>query len=421
MMGTSATNEYAALYYLLGGAVLVFLVPVIFVVYKRIVKPKRAAHHHHHHHQKQFKNPSFYTGKPIDVEYLADHQISDAPMYKAAQEDEEQKLLRNRPHFFSTSLKPSPSFPCASSLSLPSSPSEALLTAGAASIGRGSPPALSTVSISFAYIIGCYYTPDMDFDDILLDLSQAINAAPQGIPIIIGGDFNLNPQSTGFGQLVTFLRSHDLSTISDTSIPTFFGPKSASRLDYIFCSRSIASPEEFVMSPTASDHSSLVLKCKLPKFRRAPCSAVPSKVTIDFDRCVRLLESVGDVSSDILPQVIDDIFARSTTSKRPRKSPGRKHWFDALAFDLRKKCQTLHILSKRDPSFLQEFHLTRTAYHRHLRFLKKEDSIKKVSNLIDDAKSPNTSDKHICLLFSPQEKRSALSYQTTERLFGNVT
>ncbi|CAG0908661.1 unnamed protein product, partial [Cyprideis torosa] len=85
MMGTSATNEYAALYYLLGGAVLVFLVPVIFVVYKRIVKPKRAAHHHH---QKQFKNPSFYTGKPIDVEYLADHQISDAPMYKAAQEDE---------------------------------------------------------------------------------------------------------------------------------------------------------------------------------------------------------------------------------------------------------------------------------------------------------------------------------------------
>ena len=65
-----------------------------------------------------------------------------------------------------------------------------------------------------------------------------------------------------------------------------------------------------------------------------------------------------------------------------RKEP-KKPWFNQHSYELRKYCQNLFHLSKRDSKYLAEYSIARKAYQSHLRYAKKSYEESKNQNLID--------------------------------------
>lgn len=73
-------------------------------------------------------------------------------------------------------------------------------------------------------IIGIYFRPNSELDDVTETLLSAIGSCPEGFQIIVGGDFNLNPSDPEFNELCYILHSHNIILSSNGVTPTFIGP-----------------------------------------------------------------------------------------------------------------------------------------------------------------------------------------------------
>ena len=242
------------------------------------------------------------------------------------------------------------------------------------------------VKLPYAIIIGFYYTPSVDFDDLLLDLSTAINSSHYSLPFIIGGDLNLHPEDHEFSVLTQFLSRHDLSLVSDTKIYTFNGVKNSYRLDYTFVSRTLSSPIESVLNVNCSDHFPVLLTCKFPRKRTDSDISYSSNKKLDLDQCALILqnECFSNIPDCDLIKTIDSIFQFCSVSQKECKK--RKPWFDSTSYDLRNNCRALLILSRNDSRYNRDYRLARTAYHTHLRNAKRNHNFLICNNLVEKTK-----------------------------------
>ena len=81
---------------------------------------------------------------------------------------------------------------------------------------------LQTINIA---VIGCYYNPNLDFDDVTQDCLKAISSCPKSAELVIGGDWNMKPSTETFNQMELLLDAHGISCVSDNSQPTFHAPR----------------------------------------------------------------------------------------------------------------------------------------------------------------------------------------------------
>ena len=88
-------------------------------------------------------------------------------------------------------------------------------------------------------VVGVYYKPSLDMDEVVEDLTRAIDASPDGAEIVVGGDFNRKLGDSDFGELCEFLGNSSISLLSDPETTTFIGAGGSSCVDHIFGSRSM--------------------------------------------------------------------------------------------------------------------------------------------------------------------------------------
>ena len=81
---------------------------------------------------------------------------------------------------------------------------------------------LQTINVA---VIGCYYNPNLDVDDVTQDCLTAISACPRNTELVFGGDFNMKPGNEAFKQMELVLDTHGISCVSDKSQPTFHAPR----------------------------------------------------------------------------------------------------------------------------------------------------------------------------------------------------
>ena len=255
-----------------------------------------------------------------------------------------------------------------------------------------------------AYLVGCYYQPGTNLDDILVDLATALNRAPSGLPILIGGDLNLSHTSFDFEEILDFLRSYDLDLLSDLDVTTFSNHNSSSRNDYTFCSKSAFGAKEIVIQDiVCSDHFPVSIIVKLNK-NNSVINSHNQEVKPTFlhvDECVRMLSDPGllELDAEEIPDKIDSILAAAIRPKKNRRK-STKPWFTAYSHSLRKSCQFLRRAANMNPNARKDFSLARTAYHRHLRSAKQEYEDNEVVKLIAKGRKDGLK----AVLESPKER-----------------
>ena len=203
----------------------------------------------------------------------------------------------------------------------------------------------------------------------------------------MGGDFNVHPDSQEFAEIRALLRTYNTSLLSSVQIPTFCGRKNGYRLDYTFASFSFSLAQVTVLDVHCSDHLPLQVLVKTPrKLSSFECTESTCQA-IDLDTCSTLLEDQDLLSLPAaeIPMAIDKIFKSASKKIRPKKKS--KNWFDYLAYELRIKCAHLHQMSKTDSSFRNDYFVARSAYHAHLRQLKKQYYLNQANSMIDNAKT----------------------------------
>lgn len=243
------------------------------------------------------------------------------------------------------------------------------------------------VSTPLLTCIGVYFEPESDLDDIILCLANVLNNAPSALPVLIGGDFNLHPDSAEFREVSDFLRHYDVLLISDPSVPTFFHARGSSCIDYVFGSSSLKVSECSCPPFQASDHAPLKVVLKLPRRNHSAGMKNSCNSRLDVQRCVDFLEDQSLLELP-LPELVDSIdeFFGSSNASVPIKPKTSKPWFSSYAYELRRKCLRLLQCCASDPSFSSELAVAKTAYHRHLRWAKKAYDQQQCDNLIEAAR-----------------------------------
>ncbi|CAG0904673.1 unnamed protein product [Cyprideis torosa] len=258
------------------------------------------------------------------------------------------------------------------------------------------------VELPYVSVIGVYYLPGTDPDDIILDLTAALNKCNPRLPIIIGGDFNLHHDDQSSKDLERVLSTYDLSLLSNPSIPTFFGQRNLS---------------EAISTCTATTNHPKISNESYPPMISLCCLTLPSQPSsvsgtptenlstrLDLDDCVTQLNDPNLLLTpvDEIPQAIDNIFKGCSRPFPGRHSRSKKPWFTEYSYDLRRRCQSLRRLALNDSSWNADFTLARTAYHRHLRAAKKDHIRAQTEDLIFSAKREG-----LKALYGPARKKSA--------------
>ena len=242
----------------------------------------------------------------------------------------------------------------------------------------------SHISVTFDHIsvIGCYFRPQSDLDDIVLTLATALNNIPSTLPVIIGGDFNVHPDSNEFKEISQFLRSYNITLISDPKTPTYTHSKGTSVIDYIFTSTSLPIRKVQTLLLTSSDHFPLQA---IVKIRRKPSMSTKyTESKLDFNSVINQLNQLStNIQPEILCSNIDSILTNSTTrfTRKVNKTP----WFSSVSYELRKNCQTLFKKSRSDPSYIQNYVIARKAYRSHLNHSKRNYERSKKDLMIQSA------------------------------------
>jgi len=106
---------------------------------------------------------------------------------------------------------------------------------------RSKSPHHIAIDVGSTSLIGVYYRPSLELDDVITDLSKAITSCGNQDEIILSGDFNIQYGTPDYVELEEFVDSCGLSLRSDPSIATFFNGNHAghSTPDHLFASRLI--------------------------------------------------------------------------------------------------------------------------------------------------------------------------------------
>ena len=251
------------------------------------------------------------------------------------------------------------------------------------------------IAIAFGKIavIGVYFKPTLEIDEIIRDLSTALALIPEDHNIVIGGDFNLKPGTPEFDEVVGFLEDRNINLRSDTNTNTYHATQGSSVIDHIFCSQSLESPKCEVHCNGLSDHSAVSLTLKLPRKysngRTKIAPSIPKKYYkldhLSFNTEIFKINSMEPPSS--LIKSLDETINRCKTVKSPRPEKG-KPWFTSHHYEQRSfMLNKLHIfkISKKSEDRVK-YCLARTAYHTSLRLAEKFFELNKVINLLEGDK-----------------------------------
>ncbi|KAG1667819.1 Acetylcholinesterase [Nymphon striatum] len=237
-------------------------------------------------------------------------------------------------------------------------------------------------------IIGFYFRPGTDLDDILISLATELNNVPSDQPTILGGDLNLHPDSSNFKEVCNFLRPYNISVISNTSIPTYVYTKGSSCIDYVFASSPLHDPSVHVLNYSCSDHFPLQLKLRLRR-NGSQLTKNLQKLHLDFESAIQALGKIDSSQPpDKVVQSVNNILQKCvhTFPQKSSQKSSRKAWFTHHLRSLRSNCLHLRHLSTLDPSFTRDYCVARTAYHKGIRYAKAAYLHKKSEMLIINAK-----------------------------------
>ena len=190
-------------------------------------------------------------------------------------------------------------------------------------------------------VIGVYYRPTLELDDITADISCVINQCGPQDKMIIGGDFNISPSSPDFHELLSFLRVHSVSLRSDAATPTFVGATgSFSVIDHVFASHDIESRACRVLRLGASDHEAVQAVLKIKRGSSLQIYSDRTRQRLHVQKCSEDLaihqSTLEDTPSEELPALLDSFFQNATVYPHKKHVPKRP-WYDGFLRDLRKR------------------------------------------------------------------------------------
>jgi len=198
---------------------------------------------------------------------------------------------------------------------------------------RSKSPHHIVVDVGSTSVIGVYYRPNLDLDEIITDLALATSSCGHQDEIVLCGDFNLHHGTREFEELEEFLDSCGISLRSDPNVSTFFHHAGRSTPDHLFASRTIEMPSCRVGNLHASDHEPITAVFKVARKME---SFAFTKTTLGRIDIAQLESRLDQISANISPSAwISQCSAAVQNSRkivRPRKDK-KKPWYDEFFAD----------------------------------------------------------------------------------------
>lgn len=196
-----------------------------------------------------------------------------------------------------------------------------------------SPHHICIVSSNFQ-VIGVYYKPSLEFDDLILDLVKALDACCDDIPIVLGGDFNLHYGTPDFRNLAELLEIFNISLVSDPSRISFDGVQGSSTPDHVFISTSprISGVNVRTVPRPQSSHFPICVELSLNSVNtEAEKAEVFPESRLDVELCktklIPILSNLDITSPEVLADQICTTFSESRTIP-PHHPRNRKNTFE---------------------------------------------------------------------------------------------
>ena len=212
----------------------------------------------------------------------------------------------------------------------------------------------------------------MDLDDITTDLMSVINKQPNTTEYIIGGDFNIKPESHNFDELNELLSHHGISLMSDQSQVTYFGTNGVSCVDHIYGSHSIETANTTVLVSGISDHEPISATVYVPRsiVKRNSNAIKGQEFKPDIDKIRLSIENEANTALDVtdpleLAKNIQSEFKSNMVVKK-KKTQGTKPWYNSYLHDLRKIMMDSMYMFKTGKIEHNSYTLARNAYHKAL-------------------------------------------------------
>lgn len=233
-------------------------------------------------------------------------------------------------------------------------------------------------------IVGCYFKPTLEIDEITEELALALQKASNQEKVVLLGDFNLKPGSAKFVELEHFLEQYNVTLRSDPKTHTYFHATGASTLDHVFVAGGLEVEETLVHDLLVSDHKPISLVIRITCKNSCQSTRLHQKRT-NLDKAAELLR--GTPVSDITPGVLSSLLSPDDVKVGQRPSRKNKPWFTPFLKDLRDRTMAfLWDIKGGSPNY-HAYSIARTAYHKNLRQSEIETKIMEVQDYLDKSKN----------------------------------
>ena len=241
------------------------------------------------------------------------------------------------------------------------------------------------IETSKFYIIGVYYKPTLELDEIISDLLTALKCCSNtALGILVGGDFNIKFDSFEFQSLLKMLNSIDLHLCTNPNTITFVGNRSESTPDYAFCSSNLKIVNSSVPRRPESDHFPVVVSVGKENSQPNPnCKKQNHEKVFDYALCSHLLEALTvpkDLHIEELAQKIHGILSASHVLFNSKPTKRDKLWH------LRRDAnEALDLYNRYKSPFLRSYYLQcRRALQRETLLMKRRKNEAKISKLLKE-------------------------------------
>jgi hypothetical protein len=281
------------------------------------------------------------------------------------------------------------------------------------------------IRMSLLQIIGVYYQPTLEFDDLIIDLVTALSSCSPDLPILLGGDFNLHATSPDFRHLLQILHCYNISLVSDPDVITFDGPQGSSSPDHVFCSAShlVSSVRVKTCPRVESSHYPLSVELHLKGKRSDSVSQVDKFPTerVDTEQCKRKLQQilvdVDQQQPDVLAEKICEAFSSSMSHRQKNNRNVFSHKIAQLKSETK---EAFKLYQRYGGAFLKDVYLRcRRIFHAEIRVHKQAMRSASIAKLIE-----STQTNGIRALYKPAKRfspsSSTISLQDWFRFFSEL-
>ena len=267
---------------------------------------------------------------------------------------------------------------------------------GLGALHRSSSGSHVAISCGTLWVVGVYYKPSLEIDDVVHDLSSVLSMVPRGCDVVVGGDFNLEASHPSFEILSALLSNYGLALISNPNISTYHSASSQSSIDHIFSTR-LNEPTTDVMLTSLSDHCLINVVSKFGRriIRERKVSnpvkveklCPSSRKKIDHSR---LSVRLGNIQQRDPPHMVTDVVEAFQECQKKIKIPKvineKKPWFTPFHRALRHKMLQWLRAFKRTRGDYERYRycLSRNAYHLSLRRSERTNQITTAKAIFDD-------------------------------------